>query len=369
MRPGRRILLFTALFLCAFSSGPAAQTPEIQGKERTLALADALKRIEVLSGTEAEFRWDPLLRSGTLSAGGHRAAFIAGKAGESGAALVDGADVFTLPRPYLDRGELFFPEAFVSQVGTVIQNRLEDERGRLRIAAIIVDPGHGGRDSGAVGSFTVDGKQRQSIEKDITLKTARFLYDRLSETYRDKRIIMTRTGDTFPSLEQRVSMANEVPLKDNEAVIYISIHANASFDKKAKGYEVWYLSPDYRRNVIDRSKYTESKEVIPILNAMMEEEFTTESILMAQSILKRINEEVGDRSPSRGMKAEEWFVVKKSRMPAVLVELGFVTNESDAALMGSDAYLKGLSEALYKGINDFIALFERSGGFTAKWAP
>ncbi|MCL2319085.1 MAG: N-acetylmuramoyl-L-alanine amidase, partial [Treponema sp.] len=112
-------------------------------------------------------------------------------------------------------------------------------------------------------------------------------------------------------------------------------------------------------------KYSDSKEVIPILNSMLEEELTTESILMARSILKRLDEGVGKLLPSRGLKAEEWFVVRNARMPSVLVELGFVTNETDALLMNDDTYLKNLSEALYKGITDFVALFERSGGFTA----
>jgi N-acetylmuramoyl-L-alanine amidase len=97
---------------------------------------------------------------------------------------------------------------------------------------------------------------------------------------------------------------------------------------------------------------------------MLEEEFTTESIMIAQAITKRIVEAMGGSIPSRGIKAEEWFVVRNAHMPSVLVELGFVTNEEDALLMTDDAYLKKLSEAIYKGIADFIATFEGSGGFT-----
>ncbi|MDR2079848.1 MAG: N-acetylmuramoyl-L-alanine amidase, partial [Treponema sp.] len=173
-----------------------------------------------------------------------------------------------------------------------------------------------------------------------------------------------REGDTFPSLEQRVDLANAVPLKDNEAIIFVSIHANASQNKQARGYEVWYLPQDYRRDLLDKSKYEDSA-IFEIENTMMEEEFTTESILMAGSILKRIGESLGNQIPSRGLKAEQWFVVRNARMPSVLVELGFVTNETDALLMNDDGYLKKLSEAVYKGIIDFVALFERSGGFTA----
>jgi N-acetylmuramoyl-L-alanine amidase len=279
--------------------------------------------------------------------------------------LYNGQELLSLPQPYLEGGELRFPETFVLQLRGRFLRSFEEDRSRLRIAAIIVDPGHGGKDTGAVGNFVINGKPFKSVEKDITLKTAKLLHARLSAAFPGKRILLTREGDTYPTLENRVALANSVRLKDNEAVIFISIHANASFNKQARGYEVWYLSPEFRRNVIDPSKYSESEEVISIYNAMMEEEFTTESIMMAQAIMKRIDEAAGRSMPSRGIKAEEWFVVRNSRMPAVLVELGFVTNQTDALLMNDEAYLKNLSEALYKGINDFITLFERTGGFTA----
>jgi len=202
------------------------------------------------------------------------------------------------------------------------------------------------------------------LEKDIVLKASKQLYDRLISVYPDKRVLLTRTGDTFPTLEERVIMANSVPVKDNEAILYISIHANASVNKTARGYEVWYLSPNYRRDLIDKSKFQDSDEIIPIINDMLQEEFTTESIMIAQAINRRIGEAMGRSLPARGLKAEEWFVVRNARMPSVLVELGFVTNETDAQILTSDESLKKLTDAIYKGITDFVTSFESSGGFT-----
>jgi N-acetylmuramoyl-L-alanine amidase len=98
---------------------------------------------------------------------------------------------------------------------------------------------------------------------------------------------------------------------------------------------------------------------------MLEEEFTTESIMMAQALVNRVEESLGSRIPSRGIKAEEWFVVRNARMPSVLVEMGFVSNESDALLMTDDAYLRDMADSLYKGIVDFVTAFEGTGGFTA----
>jgi N-acetylmuramoyl-L-alanine amidase len=368
---GRLYLFFILCFICpalSLSAQTPAQTPQGAGRagEKALSLDEALAGLAPGGRNQnAEFRWDPFFQKGIFSLAGHYAAFQAGQAGDTGLMMMDGREIFTLSLPYLEGGDLFFPEAFITAAKNAFTRALEDESSRFRIAAIIVDPGHGGKDSGAVGTFTIRGKPLRSVEKDITLKVSKELHALLAAAYPDKRVLMTRTGDTYPTLENRVDIANSVSLRDNEAIVFISIHANASFNKHARGYEVWYLSPDYRRNVLDRSKVTDSAEVIPILNAMLEEEFTTESILMAQSILRRFEEAVGNLIPSRGIKAEEWFVVRNARMPSVLVELGFVTNEADALLMADEGYLKKVSEALYKGIIDFVTTFERSGGFTA----
>jgi N-acetylmuramoyl-L-alanine amidase len=349
------------LFLASFLYAEAL--PQGPLPDRILGTEEALKTLESPELGRAELRWDPFFHSGFLSSGGHYAAFVSGDPGETGPVLFNNREILSLPLPFMEQGTLRFPETFVSVTKEVFDRYARDAHSRLRIAAVIVDPGHGGRDSGAIGEHIIGGKPFKSVEKDIVLKVSHLLHRRLAAAFPDKRILLTREGDTFPSLEQRVDLANAVPLKDNEAIIYISIHANASQNRQARGYEVWYLPQDYRRDLLDKSKYEDSA-VFSIENAMLEEEFTTESILMADSILKRIDESVGKQIPSRGLKAEKWFVVRNARMPSVLVELGFVTNETDALLMNDDGYLNKLSEAVYKGIIDFVALFERSGGFT-----
>ncbi|MDR3140041.1 MAG: N-acetylmuramoyl-L-alanine amidase [Treponema sp.] len=351
------LLLLTAGFLSAQSSISAA--------EKVLTLDEALRFLSASPLKTLQFRWDPFFRGGVIIAEGHYLSFRAGNRGELGPVLIDGRDLLTLPAPYLEKGLLQFPEAFVTSLRAALDQSLPDDGFRFRIAAIIVDPGHGGRDSGAIGTHTVGGKTFQVVEKDVTLKVSRELHRQLSAAYPDKQVLLTRGGDTFPSLEERAALANAVPLQDNEAVIFISVHANASFNKTARGYEVWYLTPEYRRTVIvDPDKYGNSEDIVSIHNAMLEEEFTTESIMMAQLILKRFDEALGSAVPSRGIKAEEWFVVRNVRMPSVLVELPFITNATDAFFLSDETFLKRMSEALYKGITDFIILFERSGGFT-----
>ena len=358
--------LLIGILLCALPiSGQTAAVVSLRPLSLDEALA-ALNAAGVNASSPLEFRWDPFFQGGVFSLGGHSGAFCsAGAAGETGFLLLDNREVFTVPLPYHDLGELVFPETFVTTLRDAFTRSVEDEAAHFRIAAIIIDPGHGGKDPGAIGNPVVNGKTLQVAEKDIVLKVSKQLKTLLDRAYPDKRVLMTRDGDVFRSLEERTSMANSVPLKENEAIIYISIHANYVFNQHVRGYEVWYLSPDYRRDLLDPSKSPESADVAAILNIMLEEEFTTESVIMAQSILRNLGQALGNSVPSRGLKAKDWFVVRNSRMPAVLVELGFVSNPADALLMTSEGGLRKLAEALYNGIIEFVGVFERSGGFTA----
>jgi N-acetylmuramoyl-L-alanine amidase len=331
---------------------------------KVLSLDDALSQISA-PGQSLELRWDPFFGMGTFTIEGHTLAFDTGSPGETGFILLDFQEIFSVPIPFVRSGFLWFPEPFIAALKQAVAAFNDDDRSRFRIAAIVVDPGHGGKDAGAVGNHVISGKPLRVVEKDVTLTTSKLLHARLSEAYPNKRVLLTRESDTYFTLEERVVIANSTPLKDNEAILFISIHANASFNRNARGFEVGSLSPEYRRTVIDQEKFTAPAEVIPILNAMMEEEFTTESIMMAQALVRRVEEAMGNRIPSRGIKAEEWFVVRNTRMPSVLVELGFVSNEEDAHLLSDEVYLRSFADSLYKGIADFVAAFEGTGGFTA----
>jgi N-acetylmuramoyl-L-alanine amidase len=164
------------------------------------------------------------------------------------------------------------------------------------------------------------------------------------------------------SLEQRTDVANSLITETEDAVIFISIHANASLNKKARGYEVWYLPDEYRRELISPDSLTrDSRELAPILNSMREEEYTRESVFLAQSIVDHFERRVGDRSVNRGIREESWFVVRNAKMPAVLVELGFLTNDEEAALLAETGYLRTLAEAIYSAVAGFVIRFEGGG--------
>ncbi len=301
--------------------------------------------------------WDPLAQSGILEQNGHQLAFQAGDS----FVLQDYTHLLEVDAPLVKDGVLLVTEAFFTSAENFFKT--ETKAAQYRIGAILIDPGHGGKDPGANATYTVNGKKVTVNEKDINLNVSLMLYDRLKKAYPDKRILMTRSTDVFISLEQRTEIANSVKLAENEAILYVSVHVNASLDKKASGYEVWYLNPGYRRQVLNEDLSGDST-VNSILNDMMEEEYTTESMLIANFIMDGIGAQVGDLSSPRGIKAEEWFVVRNVNMPSVLIETGFLTNEKEARLLIDDSYLQKLTLGIYNGLAAFVTHFERSRGFT-----
>ena len=305
------------------------------------------------------FYYDSLSYTGMLEKNGHQIWF---KTGEN-LMMYDSALISYTDEPVLKNGELFVTQDFLDTANEFFKDG-EDES-PFKIGAILIDPGHGGKDPGASGTFNVNGKTIRVQEKDAVLSVGKLLYQELKRNYPEKKIIMTRDTDKYLTLGERTDIANGVKHKENEAILYVSIHANASLDKKASGYEVWYLSPGYRRTVIDKSQADNDKTLFPILNSMMEEEYTTESILMSKFIMDGLQAQIGSESKSRGIKAEEWFVVRNSNMPAVLIEIGFVTNQKEALNLANPEYLKKTSLGIYNGIQAFVTHFERSRGFTS----
>jgi N-acetylmuramoyl-L-alanine amidase len=307
----------------------------------------------------AKLEWDPLSELGAFSKGADRVVFKEGdpwiyldgrmRAKAGAAVRIDGA--------------LAFPKSFVEASASFLDRAGARPSRQYSIAAVLVDPGHGGKDSGAEATHQIGSKKLSIAEKDVTLRVSKMLYSLLVKRYAGMKVLLTREGDTYPTLDERVDKANGISLSENEAIIYVSIHANASFNKKARGFEVWYLSPDFRRKILS-DPGDKDPEILPILNTMLEEEFTTESIIIAKNIMDGLSSLVGKESPNRGIKAEEWFVVRNAKMPSVLIELGFVTNPEEALLLSDDDYLMKLAEGIYNGIVDFIGYFESSKGFT-----
>ena len=325
--------------------------------EKVVNLTDSAK------GAAITLYWDPLSNTGTLEKNSRQISFRAG----DDFVLKDTGSIMQEKAPYIENNNLVATASFMSAANQYFKDNKKPSSPQVasgyRVGAILIDPGHGGKDPGASATHTINGKKVNVVEKDITLKVGLKLYDYLKKAYPDKKILMTRNTDTYVSLERRTEIANTVKLKENEAILYISIHVNASLDKKASGYETWYLTPGYSRQVIDSSAY-DDKDLASIMNMITQEEYLSESILIAKFVMDGIEEQVKALSNRRAIKAEDWYVVRNAKMPSVLVETGFLTNEKEAALLADDNYLQKLALGIYNGLEAFITHFELSGGVT-----
>ncbi len=346
--------LITALF---FTSGifPQAQNQSSNQPQSQNASQNNLNLLDEADKLGAAVYWDTLTQNGLMEKNGRQVSF---KAGDN-FILLDSSRLLFTDAPEIQNSSLLVSQKFIQDASSFFNT--QSEANGFKIGAILIDPGHGGKDPGAMQTHKINGKDVTLKEKDINLTVGKMLYEKLKAAYPDKQIILTRSTDVFLSLQQRTEIANSVKHKDNEAMLYISIHVNASLDKKSRGFEAWYLTPGYRRTVIEK---TEDPKLFTILNAMTEEEYTTESILIAKFIMTGLQSQIGNLSISRGIKAEEWFVVRNSNMPSVLVELGFITNYQEACLLNDRQYLQKTAFGIYNGISAFVTHFERSRGFT-----
>jgi N-acetylmuramoyl-L-alanine amidase len=170
-------------------------------------------------------------------------------------------------------------------------------------SVIVIDPGHGGKDPGAIGLRSI---QEKKIVLDISQKVTQILEKR------GYRVIMTRQNDRFVSLQGRVNIAEKYKAK-----AFISIHANSISRSKTSvnGVETYYYSSGYR---------------------------------LAQSIHRSIIRRLDVRD--RGVRKARFYVLRKTSMPAVLVEVGFVTGSSDSAKLSNASYRQRMAEAIAEGI-------------------
>jgi N-acetylmuramoyl-L-alanine amidase len=322
---------------------------------------------QVLDELGAALVWDPLteqghldLSGGTLGRKGDRITFKVGFPW----VLVNYRRQMYFPGIIRRDGALLFPEQGLQNLLRFLKSAA-DSAEQPRVAVILIDPGHGGSDAGAAGAHLQDKELRRILEKDVVLEVSRRLNALLVQAFPDKKILLTRSEDVYLTLEQRAALANDIPLAEREAILFISVHANASFNSSARGYEVWVLPDEYRRELIDSSALSEEHRAIaPILNVLLEEEYSIESITLARSVLDSFDREIGELSVNRGIREESWFVVRKAKMPSILIELGFVTNPEEATLLAQEAYLQKLAQGIYTGVLRFVHAFEQSKGFT-----
>jgi N-acetylmuramoyl-L-alanine amidase len=222
---------------------------------------------------------------------------------------------------------------------------------RPMIETICIDPGHGGSDLGAVGSS-------KSAEKDITFKVGKKLRQLIMSRL-GLNVIMTREDDTEVSLNSRVSIAN-----NNKAQLFVSIHVNSSFRKSARGSETYYvslkatdqeafqLSQKENKAFEELNGVTEDDELKMILWDMAQSEYIKESSKLAEFMQEELNILLGTRN--RGVKQAPFRVLMRAAMPAVLVEIAFLSNPIEENKLQDEAFLDNVADALYTGISKYI---------------
>ncbi len=311
---------------------------------------------ELLQKTGAAMQWDPWRHTGSLSRDGKYLVFRSGDPWM----ILNGTELLVTGTVLEEQGRLVFSEEAADTVFDIFGVD-SDFASPYTLSTILIDPGHGGRDNGASRIWPSDGVNSRLLEKDVVLEVSLRLVEALRKAYPDKNVLLTRDKDVYPTLEERVTQANNVKLQPREGMVYISVHANASLSAGAEGYEVWYLPRNYRRNILQPGSSGFRPGIAPIVNALWEEEFTHESIGLAERILEGIRQEVGPDVPNRGIREESWFVVRNARMASVLVEVGFVTNACESARLRRPEYLSRISRGIYNGVVDFITYFENRG--------
>jgi len=254
------------------------------------------------------------------------------------------------------------PAAGSASSGALSTARRPVVRGRRMV---VVDAGHGGPDNGMTGPI---GSPRKIYEKDVTLAVARMVADELRA--RGVDVAMTRTTDTLIALAERGRFANQ-----KQADLFLSIHVNAANLRwadpaGARGFETYFLA-EAKTEDESRVERMENEAVrfethasAPkgdplsfIINDMAQNEHLRESNDLASTIqgsLRRMHP-----GPDRGIKQANFAVLRTSFMPAVLVEIGFGTNPSEAAFLSDSRRQRELAGAIADGTVRYLAHYER----------
>ena len=221
---------------------------------------------------------------------------------------------------------------------------------------IVIDPGHGGLESGARGKFG-------ALEKDITLDVGLKL-KAIIERDMAFRVVLTRDKDISKSLEERAAIAN-----NNKAYLFISIHANSSFRKQARGPEIYFLNLNATDEEARRLAYLENNsaqfderiedeyedEIKMILWDMAQAAYLDQSSKLAESIQKELNSLMATRN--RGIKQAPFKVLTGVACPAVLVEVAFISNPEEENKLIEGTFQDNVAQAIYRGLTSFLKLY------------
>jgi len=221
----------------------------------------------------------------------------------------------------------------------------------LKINRIVIDPGHGGHDTGTIGPHGL-------MEKDLCLDVALRLGSLIQQKLPGAEVIYTRQDDSFIPLEDRTKIAN-----DAKADLFISIHANSSHDPSARGVETYYLnfatSPESmevaaRENANSQESLHDLQDLIQKIARNEKIEESKELAGDIQGTLSQRLQLVNHSERNRGVKKAPFIVLIGANMPSVLSEISFVSNPNDERLLRKTDQRQRIADGLYRGISTYL---------------
>lgn len=220
----------------------------------------------------------------------------------------------------------------------------------LRIGKIVIDPGHGGHDTGTIGP---NGLLEKELVLDVSRRLGKLLAARLGA-----QVVFTRRDDTFIPLETRTSIANQ-----EQADLFVSVHANSSHDPDARGVETYYLnftsSPE-ALEVAARENAASDKsihELQDLVKKIALKEKIEESREFASDVQGALHTGLATKNPgerNRGVKKAPFVVLIGANMPSILAEISFISNPGDERRLRTPEYRQRIAESLYHGISRYV---------------
>ncbi len=224
-----------------------------------------------------------------------------------------------------------------------IEPGLVDMTNTIRVRTVVIDPGHGGHDAGAVSN-------RGILEKNVNLGVAKEL-QRYLRRESDLNVILTRDRDEYMELADRAEIAN-----GSEGDLFISLHCNSWFNDGAEGFETFFLAPaksDWAKSVeaAENGAGQEPGDVEFIVWELVQNRFISSSSQLAEVLQKDVCESL--MLNNRGVRQAGFRVLVGAYMPAVLVEMGFLTNAAEEKRLGDSSYQRRMARALGQGILEY----------------
>jgi N-acetylmuramoyl-L-alanine amidase len=259
-----------------------------------------------------------------------------------------------------DSADLVEEERDTADPSDNVKKQLEEERRKWLIDVVVIDPGHGGKDPGTIGS-------KKTYEKDIVLAIALKLGKIIEKQMPDLKVIYTRKTDKFVPLQERTKIANE-----KNGKVFISIHANSVKSRRASGFETYILGPekgDKAREVVlkensvidfeDADSRQEYKGINQILATMAQSAFSRQSEYLASLVQAELAKQLHSLNiKNRGVKQGPFWVMVGATMPNILIETGFLSNSYDLKILKTASYQYKIAQGIFEGLKRYKQDFE-----------